>query len=232
MLYFIVEILIVAIILGIDQGTKAAAVSYLKDKPFKQAEFWKGFLDLKYSENTGASWGLFRNQTLALIIFTMLALGLLLIFLVMRYKKDTKLLRIPLLFVFAGGLGNLIDRFMFGYVRDFLRFTFIDFPIFNLADSAICVGAGLLIVYLIVEFVKEGKKIKETKKTNIIQSGLMVDDEEELRTEELKYLDKTEKDMKENTEIIIDENKEKEIIVHESKEKETRENENKDKTKK
>ena len=160
MLFFIIEILIVGGIIAIDLTTKWAATNFLFAQPFHQADLIKGFIDLKYTENTGASWGIFQDKTLVLTIFTGIALGILLIVLIVRAKRDRKLLRIPLLLIFAGGVGNLIDRICFGYVRDFLRFTFIDFPIFNLADSSITIGAALLILALIIEIINDGKKAK------------------------------------------------------------------------
>lgn len=160
MLFFIIEILIVGGIIAIDLTTKWAATNFLMTQPFHQADLIKGFIDLKYTENTGASWGIFQDKTLVLTIFTGIALGILLIVLIVRAKRDRKLLRIPLLLIFAGGVGNLVDRICFGYVRDFLRFTFIDFPIFNLADSSITIGAALLILALIIEIINDGKKAK------------------------------------------------------------------------
>ncbi|MDD4839105.1 MAG: signal peptidase II [Clostridia bacterium] len=157
MIYFLIEILIVAAIISVDLGTKAAAVNFLQDKPFKQSNFIEGFIDLKYSENTGATWGIFKDKTLALIIFTAIALSILLVVLIVRAKKDKRMFRIPLLMIFAGGVGNLVDRIMLGYVRDFLHFTFIDFPIFNLADSAISFGAAFLVLFLIIEMINESK---------------------------------------------------------------------------
>lgn len=160
MIYILIEILIVGAVIAIDLTTKSAAFSYLQDKPFRQSDFIKGFMDFKYTENTGAGWGIFQEKTIALTIFTAIALALLLALIILRAKKDRKLIRIPLLLIFAGGVGNLVDRIMFGYVRDFLRFTFINFPIFNLADTAITVGAILLVIALIVDMIEDGKKLK------------------------------------------------------------------------
>jgi signal peptidase II len=163
MLYAVFEILLVAALISLDLWSKQAAAAYLADKPFREAPLIPGFMDLKYSQNTGASWGILRGQTTTLAVLTAIALSALLIFLVLRWKKDKKLLRLPLLLIFAGGAGNLFDRFAFGYVRDFLRYTFIDFPIFNVADAAITVGSIGLVVYLIVEFIKEAITAKKAK---------------------------------------------------------------------
>ena len=64
----------------------------------------------------------------------------------------------------GGGIGNMIDRISLGYVVDFIDFTLIDFAVFNIADSFVCVGAGILILALILEIVNESKnKEKEDK---------------------------------------------------------------------
>ena len=78
-----------------------------------------------------------------------------------RKKKDSLLFRISLCFFAGGGIGNMIDRVFLGYVIDFLRFDFIDFPIFNVADSFITIGAGLMIVTLILDLIKDLRKKKE-----------------------------------------------------------------------
>jgi signal peptidase II len=58
----------------------------------------------------------------------------------------------------AGGIGNMIDRLALGYVVDFIDFRLIDFAIFNGADSFVCVGAGLLILALLRDIIREGKE--------------------------------------------------------------------------
>ena len=62
-------------------------------------------------------------------------------------KPESKLLKIATTFVFAGALGNAIDRVFLGYVVDFIETVFMDFPVFNVADILVCVGAGLFLVY-------------------------------------------------------------------------------------
>jgi signal peptidase II len=63
-----------------------------------------------------------------------------------EYKRMHTAMRISLALIFAGALGNFIDRVALGYVRDMLYFKLIDFPVFNVADSAICIGAAILII--------------------------------------------------------------------------------------
>ena len=63
----------------------------------------------------------------------------------------------------AGGIGNLIDRVLFGYVIDFIEPVFVDFAIFNFADCLINVGAASLILYLIADLVRESRRSKKEK---------------------------------------------------------------------
>ena len=81
-----------------------------------------------------------------------------------RKKKDSLLFRIALCFFAGGGIGNMIDRIFLGYVIDFLRFDFIEFPIFNVADSFITIGAALMVVTLLIDFITELRQ--KSKKQN------------------------------------------------------------------
>ena len=61
-------------------------------------------------------------------------------------------------FIVGGCFGNLYDRLVFGYVRDFLNFEFMNFPVFNIADVSLCIGIFLIVIYFIFIMPKEGKK--------------------------------------------------------------------------
>lgn len=99
------------------------------------------FMRLTYVENTGAAWGMFPGRNLALIL---LSLGLLAALLAMRrrWPQEAGLLRYGAALVSGGALGNLYDRIVYGHVVDFL--DFIVWPVFNVADSSITLGAVLL----------------------------------------------------------------------------------------
>ena len=75
-------------------------------------------------------------------------------------KASNTLMGISMALIVSGGIANMIDRIFLGYVVDFLYFKLIDFAIFNIADSFVCVGAGLMILALILELVAESKKAK------------------------------------------------------------------------
>ncbi len=112
----------------------------------ESAEIIKNIFYLTIVHNTGAAFGIFKNQTLFFIIVSILAV----IAGAMYIKKSLNIpftIKIALGLILGGTLGNLVDRLRFGYVIDFLDFKI--WPVFNLADSAITVGAFLLIIGLL-----------------------------------------------------------------------------------
>ena len=84
-------------------------------------------------------------------------------FLIFSVKERNGWLRAALILMIAGGIGNLVDRFMFGYVRDWIYFELIDFAVFNLADSGLTVGCVLLIIFVIFFYRPEDKKKKSDR---------------------------------------------------------------------
>ncbi len=106
-----------------------------------------GVLGLTYVRNTGAAFSLLTGHTWLLTLVSAVVLAGVAALLwkgVFRHPLG----RVPLALVLAGGLGNLIDRAMFGYVTDMFRTLFINFPIFNVADMCITVGGFWLILYV------------------------------------------------------------------------------------
>ena len=103
-----------------------------------------GFFNLTYIRNTGAAWGMFSGQNLAL---SLLAMAMLLALVLFRRKllPPGRLHRVALGLLCGGIVGNLFDRLRLDYVVDFLDFHFrgSHFPAFNVADSAICIGVGI-----------------------------------------------------------------------------------------
>ncbi len=99
--------------------------------------------------NTGAAWGVFSGHTATLIIVSALLIIALLIF-NFFIKRKTTFYCISFAFILGGALGNLIDRLTLGYVRDFIFLDFFPtFPVFNLADSFLTIGAIMMVIYLL-----------------------------------------------------------------------------------
>ena len=157
MLSYILAVISAVLLLGTDQLTK-----YLVSAEFtlgERREFLNGFIDLTYIHNRGGAWGLLYGKTYILIPITVIVMAVCII-LYEKYGKKNKLLFWAIMLVLSGGIGNMIDRvFRDGNVIDFLHFEFFpSFPVFNVADCAIVVGAGLLILYFLVDSVKESKR--------------------------------------------------------------------------
>jgi len=139
------HLIYVILLIVLDQFTKHFAVTRLKGQ--EPIQIIPNILQLHYHENNGAIWGIMSGKIIFLIfISSIIMIGMVCIYLKIPKDKRYNLLRIVLLFIAAGAIGNLIDRSTLKYVVDFIYFEIIDFPIFNLADSYITVSAILLIV--------------------------------------------------------------------------------------
>ena len=117
-----------------------------------------GIFHLTYAQNTGAAWSMLSGmQWLFLLIFLAFTLGIIWEFSKKRWPFTT-FDRWCIAVVYAGGLGNIIDRIRLGYVVDMIEVEFINFPVFNLADCCITCGCIALVVHLVFfnrEFWKE-----------------------------------------------------------------------------
>ena len=104
-------------------------------------------INFKSSQNTGAAWSIFSGSTTALCVVTFFAIALIVLYAIFS-KSNSLFFYISLSLILGGAVGNLIDRLIFGYVRDFIQFDFWQsFPIFNLADSFIVIGIIILIIF-------------------------------------------------------------------------------------
>lgn len=138
-------IIIALSILGLDFFSK----SYVLNNVTLGETFgsFTPLIDFTYVQNTGAAFGIFSGKMniLAVISFAF-CIGVIVCWVIK--KPQDKLLCISLSMIFAGALGNGIDRVTLGFVVDFIKTTFINFPVFNIADIGITVGVALLAIYL------------------------------------------------------------------------------------
>lgn len=161
-------------VVAVDQLTKWLCVAYLK--PVGRVTLIPDFLKLTYVENRGAAFGSFtENRWVFMVISTVAIIGVTVYLL--RYCEDDRLLRCALALIIGGGVGNMIDRIALGYVIDFIDFCGIWAYVFNGADSAVCIGAGLMILYVILEIVRESKAAKQQGATEA-ESTTREDDHE------------------------------------------------------
>ncbi len=127
-------------VLFLDQLTKLVIRSGLSEG--ESIPLIGNILHISLVHNTGAAFGLFRHQTLILTGISILTFAAILFF-YRRIAASGRILRVGFALIAGGSLGNLIDRLRFGYVVDFLDFRV--WPVFNIADSAITVGAILVL---------------------------------------------------------------------------------------
>lgn len=140
-----VWIIITALIIGADRITKIFAQTYISGGSI---EAIPGVFSLVYVKNTGAAFSMLEDKTWLLSIISIVFCIFVAVYYIMK-KPRSRLLCSAGTLVFAGALGNAIDRIFYGYVVDFIKTDFIEFPVFNIADIAITVGAVLLMIYVI-----------------------------------------------------------------------------------
>ncbi len=134
---------------AMDQLSKSLAVEMLGEVG-STIEFIPKLIRFEYCRNTGMAWGLLKNARFYFIAVTILLTAFLLYFMIRRHRTIPKLVQLSLTLILSGAIGNLIDRLFLGYVRDFIAFDFIDFPVFNIADACVTTGAILLIISLLL----------------------------------------------------------------------------------
>ena len=159
-----------AFIIGADQLSKYLISSNME--LYDSAGFIKGLIRIDYIHNTGGAWGMLSGYTWILLALTLIVM-LICITLLIKSGVKSKLLFWAICLVLSGGIGNMIDRvFNDGKVIDFLHFEFWpQFPIFNIADIAVVIGAGLLILYFIIDIVNEQKNKKALKAAKESEDG-------------------------------------------------------------
>lgn len=141
MYYFLIVVGVVAL----DQLVKriiVANLSLAQSIPVIQDIF-----HITYIRNTGAAFSLMDGMQWFLVLFPVLLVVAAVAFLLIKRKSAHPLLLVSVAMIAGGGIGNLIDRVAYGYVVDF--FDFRIFPIFNVADIFVCVGCGLMILYVL-----------------------------------------------------------------------------------
>ena len=156
---------VIIVTVFLDQLTKYLTVLHLK--PIDTYPIIEDVFHLTYVENTGAAFGMMKDARWVFMITSTAAIIGILGYMIHRYYVKKEKLHwaeaLSLSLIVGGGIGNMIDRTMLGYVVDMIDCRFINFAVFNVADSFVCIGAGLMILYLIVLTVKEIKAEKAAK---------------------------------------------------------------------
>ena len=142
-----------------DQITKYLTVANIA--LYQDVPFIPGLLQLTYVQNTGAAFSSFEGQQWLFAIVFVVFTAMVFYEYIKKAMPFTTLERWCIFAIYGGGLGNMIDRIRLGYVVDMIETTFIEFPVFNVADCFITCGCILLLAHLILvnkEFWKEEKK--------------------------------------------------------------------------
>ena len=149
----------IAAVVAADQFAKYLTVVNIP--LFSDVPFIPGLLQLTYVQNTGAAFSSFQGQQWLFAVMFVMFTGVILWEFFKKPMPFTKLERWCIAAVYAGGLGNMIDRVRLGYVVDMIETTFMEFPVFNVADCFITCGCILLMAHLFLfnkEFWKDDKK--------------------------------------------------------------------------
>jgi signal peptidase II len=146
-------VLIIAAVIILDQFTKFLVNTRLV--PIGEYIVIPGLLEFTYVQNRGIAFGMFQDLRWFFVTVTSIIAIVVLIFIFKMFKKYF-FYTICLSLIFGGAIGNIIDRIRFGYVTDFIHFSFFP-PVFNIADSAVVVGAIALSIAIL--FTKEDKII-------------------------------------------------------------------------
>ncbi len=159
----VLDILIIAILVFIDQITKMWAVGRLKGN--EGIELIRGVLKFYYLPygNTGAAFGILSGHRVLFLCIALVVISLIIVALLKIPAMDKyRLLRIMLILIAAGGVGNMIDRFRLSYVIDFIYFYLINFPIFNVADCYVTVATIVTALLILFKYKEDDFKELET----------------------------------------------------------------------
>lgn len=149
----VLDVIVIAILIALDQFTKHLAVVHLQDKESKV--IIPKVLELTFLKNNGAAFGILQNQK---VFFVMIAIMILIViaYVLFRIPNEKKytIMQVVLVMIASGAAGNLIDRVRNDYVVDFISFVIINFPIFNVADIYVTVST-ILFIFLFLFYYKE-----------------------------------------------------------------------------
>lgn len=158
----VIDVIAIIILIVLDQLSKKWATVTLKDT--SGIPIIKDVLELYYlpNGNSGAAFGMLQGQqTLFLIIATVVIIGLFYLLCTLPYDKKYRILHVLMILIIAGGAGNMIDRAFYVTVVDFIYFKLINFPIFNVADCYVSVATVLLAILLLFYYKEEDMAILE-----------------------------------------------------------------------
>ncbi|CCI85566.1 lipoprotein signal peptidase A [Lactobacillus pasteurii DSM 23907 = CRBIP 24.76] len=141
-IYFLISLIAV----GLDQGLKAyIATNYQIGEVHS---IIPGLISFNYLQNNGAAWNILPGQMWLFYIISIVAI-VICVYYILSSKENNALFKWGVALVLGGVIGNFIDRLHLKYVIDMIQLDFVHFNIFNIADSAITIGVGIIFIYLI-----------------------------------------------------------------------------------
>jgi signal peptidase II len=141
--------------LALDQWTKALARQHLRPRgAYHPKVIIEGYFDLRYAENPGVAFSMLQDIPGGRVLLTLLAIGafLLVIYYLRKTPVENTRLHVALGLVGGGAIGNLVDRVIYGRVTDFIvwKVGVHEWPAFNIADAALCIGVGLMLLDMLL----------------------------------------------------------------------------------
>ena len=147
-MFYIIVLATIGGLVGLDQLTKWLTTVYLQTEP---VVIIPGFFELTYVENTGAAFGMLQGARWIFVAITAALMATLLAVVLFSKLKASKVFCATMILIISGGIGNLIDRIVSGFVVDMIHVFAapigFDFPVFNVADCFVVVGSILLLIY-------------------------------------------------------------------------------------
>jgi signal peptidase II len=138
-----------AVVVILDQLSKAAILAFFGERVFGDRETVTSFFNLTLTYNRGISFGLFNGGAgLNALVFSLVATAIVAVLVYWLRRASSPFLAVAIGLIIGGAVGNVIDRLRLGAVIDFLDFHYgtLHWPAFNLADSAICIGVGAMLL--------------------------------------------------------------------------------------
>lgn len=153
---YMIYCLVGLVMLIADVWSKAVVLRNLR--PIGSITIIKNILNFTYVENRGIAFGMFSGRTTLFAVLSIVVVIVVFLLLIkMPQSKKSRFLKFGVAFVVSGAFGNLIDRLVRGYVVDFIDVRFFNFPVFNIADIAVCVGAALILIHFVFFDEETGK---------------------------------------------------------------------------
>ena len=153
----ILSVIVILAVIAADIATKYAVALNLAEG--EAVDVLPGVVELTHTHNSGAAFSMLADHPWVFIVFSTVAIIGILAYLFVK-RPESRLMSVSLALIAGGGIGNMIERLAHGYVTDFINPTFVDFAVFNTADSCITVGCLLLIVWMIADTVNEARAKK------------------------------------------------------------------------